>query len=933
MNRNILLTCLSFFVTSFLFAQGAIKGLLQDKDKGEALPLATVTIYKAADTSLITYRLTDNKGFFSINDLPFAIPLRLVATHAGYVTLREEFILSDTLKIIDFEILETTVLPTDMEEVIVVAERPPVLVRKDTIEFNASSFKTLPNAVVEDLLKKLPGVDVDKEGNIRVNGKPVNKILVDGKSFFGNDPKMATKNLQAESIDKVQVTDDLDELNANGDDNRNNVGKVINLTFKKGYKKGVFGKAYAGGGTNDRYEIGMIANMFKDTLQLSVLGYGNNLNKPGFGFTDLMQTGGMSRSSSLSGSRNMSSTNNNIGGSRIEINGINFGGVSNQGGISASSGAGFNLNHTPSKKQSLFLQYYFGHVNSDIQRSTNTQINYGDTLLQRNTTATTNILSNSHIANAGLQLKPDSVTTFTGMLNFTSGRQDNLTTSLKNVRDNITGKLNDGTLDTNKINKNNYYRQMMEFTRLSKSKKGRRFTIGEYLEYNNRNNDYTTLAAQQYYFPTAYDSLMHQLRLEAIPQLNAAGFFNYSEPVSKNLTLRFNGRYEYENLKNGIESFNLDNGGKVPNAALTSDFDRTSNKANVYSGLEIKLKDWRITPGLRAQTQNFNTNYSYTPTPLEQTQNNILPLLSVVYKNLSINYNRDVVLPSYQHLIAVRDNTNPYIVLLGNTALMPAVKDNISINYNNYDTKRSLNVWGWAQAGKTNNDVIQSITMDSKGVQTILPINADGSSSYATNFGITKQNKTKTSFTWSWNVGAYIAYNSNKYLYNDILSRQKTLNLNSWGSINLNWNDKLEWNNNAGFYQYQTKNTNDYFKTFTAPGYNLGTELISRHIKHIILETQLNYDYRKEIQDPALRDFLLWKAAINFTFLKQERGVLKLSAFDILNQVRSLSVSSSQNMVTYNNTNVLGRYFMATFTYNLVSAGQKKKVGGQWNLW
>ncbi len=928
-----ILTVVLVLISFSAFSQGSVSGIIKDKDSGDPLSLATVTIYKAADTSLVSYRLTDNKGNFSIGGLPLSVSLRLVATHSGYITFRKEFILSDTSKTFDFAVVEMTVLEEDMQEVVVTAELPPVVVRKDTIEFNASSFKTLPNAVVEDLLKKLPGVDVDKEGNIMVNGKRVNKVLVDGKSFFGNDPKMATKNLQAESIDKIQVTDDMDELNANGDDNRNNVGKVINLTFKKGYKKGVFGKAYAGGGTNNRYEIGAIANMFRDTLQLSVLGYGNNLNRPGFGYTDLMQTGGMSRSSGITGNSSISVNNNNIGGSRIEVNGITFGGMSNQGGISASSGAGFNLNHTPSKKQSFYLQYYFGHVNSDIQRSTNTQINYADTLLQRNTIATTNIVSNSHIANAGVQLKPDSVTTFTGALNFTSGKQNNLMNSLQDAVDNFSGKLNDGNLDNNKINKNNYYRESMEFTRLSKSKKGRRFTISQFAQYNNKNNDYTTLAELRYYYPTAYDSLMHQLRLEKIPQTNVGAFANYSEPINKYLTLRFNGRYEYEKLKNGIESFALGNGGKIPDPELTSDFDRTSNKGSLFSGIEIKLKEWRITPGLRAQTQNFTTKYSYTPTPLEQKQNNILPQLGINYKNLSFNYNRDVILPSYQYLIAVRDNTNPYTIVLGNTALTPAVKDNIYINFNNYDTKHSLNVWGWASASHTNNDVIQSITMDSKGVQTILPINADGSTSYATNFGINKQNKTKTSFTWSWNLGGYVSYNSNKYLYNDILSRQKTLNLNSWASLNLNWNDKLEWNNNAGFYQYQTKNTNSHFKTFVAPSYNVGTELISRHIKHVIVETQLNYNNDKAIQDPDLRSFLLWKAAVNFTFLKQERGVLKLSVFDLLNQVRSASVSSSQNMIVYNHTNALGRYFMASFTYNLVSAGQKKKVGGQWNLW
>ncbi|MCH5689908.1 hypothetical protein LWM68_40175 [Niabella sp. W65] len=196
---------------------------------------------------------------------------------------------------IDLGVITLHPAATQLDEVLVIAERPPMVIRRDTVEFNANAFKTLPNAMVEDLLKKLPGVQVDKQGNIMVNGKRVNRILVDGKNFFGSDPKMASRNLPSNVIDKIQVTDDKDELLERGDDNLNNVGKVINLTFKKGVKKGLFGKAYGGGGSGingGRYEGGAIANMFRDTLQVSLLGYTNNLNRPGFGWSDLMQTGG-----------------------------------------------------------------------------------------------------------------------------------------------------------------------------------------------------------------------------------------------------------------------------------------------------------------------------------------------------------------------------------------------------------------------------------------------------------------------------------------------------------------------------------------------------------------------------------------------------------------------------------------------------------------
>ena len=304
MQKLLLLIITLFALLQMATAQGTIFGKITD-DEGAGLNLATVAVYRSADTSLVAYRLSDNAGAFKVSGIPVNIHCYMVISFTGFEVLRRDLLLKngETLDLGTIKLLPSA---KDLDEVLVTAERPPVVIRKDTVEFNANAFKTLPNAVVEDLLKKLPGVQVDKNGNITVAGKPVNKIMVDGKSFFGSDPKMASRNLPAHTIDKIQVTDDMDELNARGDDNRSQVGKVINLTFKKGYKKGLFGKAYAGAGTESRYEAGMIANVFRDTLQVSLLGYGNNLNRTGFTGSDLMQTGGLSRSSSVSGSQSMS---------------------------------------------------------------------------------------------------------------------------------------------------------------------------------------------------------------------------------------------------------------------------------------------------------------------------------------------------------------------------------------------------------------------------------------------------------------------------------------------------------------------------------------------------------------------------------------------------------------------------------------------------
>ncbi|HEV7782999.1 MAG TPA: carboxypeptidase regulatory-like domain-containing protein, partial [Chitinophagaceae bacterium] len=267
--KKFIFICLAGICSHFAaFSQGTLKGKVVDSTGSKPLGYATVTVFKAVDTAIITYRLSTPDGEFKVPGIPLEQNTRVVISYSGYSVYRKEFTIRASQTTLD---LGTIMLGTDtksLDEVLVIAERPPVVIKKDTIEFNASAFKTLPNALVEDLLKKLPGVMVDKDGNIAVNGKPVNRILVDGKTFFGDDPKMATRNLPANVIDKVQVTDDKEEMMRNGDDNPNNVGKVVNITLKKGVKKGWFGKLYGGAGSSERYEAGGIANIYRDTLQL-----------------------------------------------------------------------------------------------------------------------------------------------------------------------------------------------------------------------------------------------------------------------------------------------------------------------------------------------------------------------------------------------------------------------------------------------------------------------------------------------------------------------------------------------------------------------------------------------------------------------------------------------------------------------------------------
>lgn len=933
--RKVLISLLFLTVYNAAFSQGTVRGKIIDSTTNKPLGLATVTVFRAADTALITYRLSTPDGDFKVPGLPIGPECRVVISFSGFGIFRKEFTLSNDISTYDLGTIRMYPDAKSLDEVLVIAERPPVVIKKDTIEFNASAFKTLPNALVEDLLKKLPGVQVDKEGNIMVNGKPVNRILVDGKVFFGDDPKMATRNLPANVIDKVQVTDDKDELLRNGDDNLNNVGKVVNITLKKGVKKGWFGKIYAGAGTDDLYEAGGIANIYRDTLQLSVLGYANNMNKAGFSYGELMQTGGIDRNRSNMSGTSTSIWNSSSGGSGVSINGVNFGGQQNYGGISTSKGIGFNMNHAPNLKRSFFLQYYFGNVQVDRTTRTDVEQYNGDTVIRNATRIGGGVVINTHNIGTGLRLKPDSLTNILINAQYTIGKSNENKPSIVSSVNNILGNLSDGSVAQRNLSDLYYYRHSINITHLSPVKKGRRYTISHNLDMSNRYNDNSTITDLSFYYPNPYDSIAAQLRNEKIPRTDANAMFNFIEPLSKSFTFRTSGRYELNLVTNEVNTFNRSTptgGFDVKNPGLSSKFKRVGNRAILNAGVEYKWKNLSITPQLRGLYQNVNNELASLSSPIKQEQSSLLPALTIVFKQLNINYSRDIQLPSYTYLNPVNDNSNPYYIIKGNPSLLPTRRDNLSVNYYFNDPKRSFNASLYASGGASHNDVVQTITVNDKGVQTIFPVNANGGRNFYVNYNFYKQFKNNTKFIYSFNTGGNFSFNRNRLIYNGDFSWQRTTNFNAWFGFNANWNDKVEYNTSFSPGTNFTEYTNPQFSKLNINYKWWDNELVIRWPKHIIWETQCSYSFTSNVPPGTPKEIVRWNAAINFTMLKNEAGVLKLTAFDILNKNLNVSSWANRNMIQLTQTNALSQYFMATFTYNVRPAGVKKKVGGRERL-
>lgn len=923
MRNRIFMLIMSMFFTGILSAQtnstGSISGKLIDSASKQPMNLATVSVFRAVDTVLITYRLSSETGEFKVTGLPLDVDLRMVISYSGYTVSRKEFKLNAEGNSLDAGTI--SMAPNSgltLDDVLVIAERPPVVVKKDTIEFNAASFKTLPTALVEDLLKKLPGVQLDADGNITVNGKKVNRIMVDGKDFFGGDPKMATRNLPANLIDKVQVSDDKDELELNPDKAKADVGQVINLKLKKAIKQGMFGKAYAGKADGNRYEAGGIVNMFRDTLQVSVLGFSNNLNKAGFGFNDIRSLGGFDRSGI-----NSISINGNGG---LNVNGISFGGTGQ--GIQQSGGIGFNLNNEFKKGLTLNTQYFYGSLRNDIAELENRQQFFGDTILTSRTNKSEVAYSKTHRLGFGLRWKIDTTSRmeFRPVLTVANNTSDRLSDISTNSS--VDGLLNTSSnLQTSKARDLGYSHVLSYFK--SFKKKGRSFNFVNSVQLNAVNTDQFNNVANIFY-PTG-SSNIDQLRDQERANFSTSTNLNYAEPLMKDLTLRLGYNLTFFENKDALATYNKDAGsGKydVINSLLTNHVERTSWRNNLSSALNFRYKKLSITASLNFLWLDLFNRYVSIGQKLDQHYNYILPGANISWKEFNLSYNANVNPPGISDIQPVADNSNPLYIVKGNPNLKPGISHGFNLNFFKNVTQKQMFISAYLGGYIGNNGVVRSRDIAPNGVQTTTPLNADGIHNFYTNLYFNKQQKVNQKFSFNYGTGYNVNYTRNFLIINSKKSYVKTIDFNPFIRAGINLNDKFEWN-----ISYSRNYNNSYyesseFKNLNVERQGLSSDMVIRLPKKFVWELTLDHRYNSQVGPGVQKTISLLNAGLTYLFLKDDNGQLKFSVSDLLNQNRSVYRYSSENFITDKQVNILQRYFMLTFTYNIRSFGAAGKGGG-----
>ncbi|MBC7848105.1 MAG: outer membrane beta-barrel protein, partial [Chitinophagaceae bacterium] len=827
--------------SAILFSQGVLKGTLRDTVTKTSLSLATITVFKAKDTTIVSYRLSDPQGNFKVPGLPFDIGLRVVITSSGYKVARREFLLESAKPELDLGQVIMSTDTAELDEVLVYAERPPVSFKKDTLEFNASAFKTLPTALVEDLLKKLPGVEVDAEGNMRVNGRVVNKLLVDGREFFGGDPKIATRNLPANLIDKVQVVDDKEQLERNPDITKGELGQVINLKLKRSIKQGWFGKAYAGGGSGARthYEAGGIVNSFRDTLQLSVLAYTNNLNKAGFGFGDLEKLGGFGRTGI-----------NSIGvwsDGGVSLNGVSFGGTGQ--GLQRSTGAGINMNHDPNNKIKINFQYFFGQISSDYQSKSNSQQFIKDTVLQ--TTSNTKDLNeeSTHRFATRLQWKIDSTSNMSFWPAFEIRNSEFNKNLASRTSNDFTGLLNESknlqNTDANELT----YSHDFDYGKAFR-KKGRRLTIFNTMRRNSTDNSQTNNVETIFYDDAAIiEEQLAQLRRRDYENLTLNTSIIYYEPISKEWSSRLGLTNNYFKNNDELNTFDWNpNTSKyeVLNSSLSNGLERKGTRNSLSAGVTYTHKKFSISPGVQYTLLDIDNIYLKTAN-LKQRFNYVFPTLTVRMGVLNFGYRSSAREPSATDLRPVVDNSNPLYQVFGNPDLVPTVAHDINAGFfkSNPKTQTSINLN--FNLSIEDNAIIRERSVDEKGIQITRPINIDGQWRLNGNASFSRQYKLINSWQISLRPGVNAGYNKSFIAVNSIRSGIQYWNASPNLNTSFNWKDIIEltqrYSLNFRKYTYES----DAFKSTQVVAHYLTSEIVIRRPKNWVWESSIDYRHNPQV--------------------------------------------------------------------------------------
>ncbi|PWS27502.1 hypothetical protein DHW03_07825 [Pedobacter yonginense] len=913
---------------------GAAKGILRDTAHNYALKSATVSIYKSSDSSLISYQISNNYGEFSFKNLPVGVSLRLDASHVGYQSLRKKFTIPSDKNFIDLGTLIINPKDNNLEEVTVTI--PPISMNGDTLEFNAAAFKLDSNAVVEDLLRKIPNVTLWGDGQITVNGREVKSVLVNGKPFFGGDAKVATQNIAKNALDKIQVYNTVKDKN-----NPLDSTLTVNLKLKKGKELGFFGKIGGGYGTDNRYEADASFNVFSPKMQLAIVGASNNINK------SLNDVNTLINNSTFKG------VGTNVEyQSDFSATGIN---QPNAGGVKFT----YNFVEKPTweNRNTVTSSYFIQNTNNDYvsNTETTTSINTTDKIFEQNSNTSSNVNNRQNFDARYDLTKKNKALNLNHTFSRNKGENTNQTfrnaLNTQNVLTSTNNTLNQNSFDNTRFSFQADFRLSQNYMKPKQLIKGLNLNYGITVNdnENTRSNltnftSFTNAASNRKFdrrYETTYNSTNQQIRVE-LPNLKSLFFGNND---IGGIEFQLSNTISLDHIKNDnrVQDLNPSNNTYVNNAYLTNHvetnlieqtpgltisknfYKNLSNRYNKNLSLNFAPKQKFIRQENKSQKsfQNITRNYQqFMPDAYINYSDN---QYGEYYKSYTLSYNTKVRVPSLDQLAPLTDSTNLYSLQRGNVNLQEAVDRELSLSINHFDqtNKNTLNYNLSMTLGFTKNQIVDSTFIDDQNRRTNFLTNAGGNR-YQNLYGnLRKAYKFKTS-ELQFNVNSQISNSKTPGYTNSLFAFSKNFNTNTTLTINYTYKSYLALAVGQTYGTYRSKQ--EAFNTEYS-GVNKVSTLSSSYnvTKKFTLNTNISFNQSSSSNSDDI-NFTIWNANAVYRLLKGNNAEFKLSALDILHQNTSIVNYGSGNSFTIGSRNVLQQYFMATFSYYPRQFGKKAPV-------
>jgi hypothetical protein len=895
---------------------GSISGkVINAKDK-KPVDFATIAIKSLKDSSVVASGQTNPDGSFSFKAIAPG-KYRIYSAFLGLKTATK-----------DVEVAKAAVNAGDIAmsddgvdlNTVNVTATIPIVVKKDTLEFDAKSIKVRENAVVEDLLKKIPGVEVAKDGSVKAQGETITKVKVDGKEFFGNDPLLATKNLPADMVDKIQVIDELSEqaqFTGIDDGTRN---KILNITTKSGMKHGYFGNSTAGYGSNDRYDASLNVNKFDEDRQISFIGQFNNVNKQNFG-----QGGGVGNGFGGGG-----------GGRGGSFGGGGGGGNSNgSGGITNTNAAGLNFADTYKDGTQFQASYFFNKATSELIQNSHTQnlLGTGTTDINQALDNTTDRINHRFNFMVDTKIDPSLSIKIQPNVTYTETDGNSVTNYTRNFITSLTeGLQRNATTAATPAFSNNL------LVRKSFKRRGRTLSLNVNTSINDnsgtnlnyRDETITTGAATR-------DSLTNQLNNTSSHSINNTTRVVYTEPLNKTLSVEFNYQNGYSNSDSQRDVFNYN--------PLTLQYDLVDNTfSNIYNNRTLtnaagvslttteKKYNWNI--GVAAQqTNRVNTNLT---TGLKRTQNfiNITPSAQFRYnfsnrKRLFINYRGSTTQPSIDQIQPIPDNTNSQTIYVGNPALKPSFNNQLRVNFNNFNIENGRFFFAGLNLTQTFNSIGNSVAQLPSGIQQVSYVNVDGV--YAGNANATWSLPLMAERKLTLNISGNGAYNRN---VNYIVPQGGTTSVkNITNTYTISNGYKLVTNVDkfdltGGITGSYTNSTFSAQQSANTEFYTINPSFDVSYVLPANIRLAIDIDYFRNFGGGDLynQEYTILNPYISRQFFKN-RGTFKFSVNDALNQNTGITRTATGTSIQDVNFNVLKRYYMLSFTYSLTRIGGRSMSG------